>query len=148
MNGNHATTHHCPAYPWNTPEREEFSTRAFDFQGLEKNRLLSSPVKPPPAGLLDTASEQSLARMFHANVNIGGRGEELVIYHHTQNVDFGFCWPKDTMLGDRLLLKLPFPITRNPGGENLNCLSKEPLGGAFKYGLVKRTACCLVKLTA
>ena len=59
MNGNHATTHHCPVYPWNTPEREEFSTRAFDFQGLEKNRLLSSPTKPPPAGLLDMASEQS-----------------------------------------------------------------------------------------
>lgn len=51
MNKNRATIHYCPVFPWNTPEREEFGMRAIDFQGCEKNRLVSSPVKRPPAGL-------------------------------------------------------------------------------------------------
>lgn len=52
MNKNHATTRHCPAFPWNIPEMEGLGTRALDFQGLRrKNHWRSSPVKPPPAGL-------------------------------------------------------------------------------------------------
>lgn len=102
MNKNRATTRYCPAFPWNIPEMEGLSTRALDFQGLKrKNRWGSSPVKPPPAGLTDPASEQilggwNLSRMCE----YWGQGRGTEMCYCTQKVDFSFCRPRDPTVGD------------------------------------------------
>lgn len=45
-NRNRAMTCYCRVFLWNTPESEEFGTRAVDSQGLQKNGL----AFPPPVG--------------------------------------------------------------------------------------------------
>ena len=75
--------------------------RALDFQGCEKNRLASPLVKPPPAGLLDTAREPIPVRA-HASRTCGRwrQGRGTAMYYNTQNVDFSSCPPRDPTAGD------------------------------------------------